>query len=130
VYYRLSIAQKCLRNYFFAIPTLFVFVKCVLLSFYCPEVTLNRVSIAQKLLRSDSWTTGDRNIALFLAGSRAACWSLTFLCFALGSSAAATKKRAEAEKKMTRRPMPKSHEHLRYTWASRGWGEHFSMLTK
>jgi len=27
-----------------------------------------RLSIAQKLLRSDSWTTGDRNIALLLAG--------------------------------------------------------------
>jgi len=26
------------------------------------------LSIAQKLLRSDSWTTGDRNIALLLAG--------------------------------------------------------------
>jgi len=37
---------------------------------------------------------------------RAACWSLTFLCFALRSSAAATKKRAEAEKKKTRRPTP------------------------
>jgi len=27
-----------------------------------------RLSIAQKLFRSDSWTTGDRNIALLLAG--------------------------------------------------------------
>jgi len=28
------------------------------------------------------------------------------------------KKRAEAEKKKNRRPMPKSHEHLRYTYVS------------
>jgi len=37
-----------------------VFVKCVLSSIY-------RLSIAQKLLRSDFWTTGDRNIAFLLA---------------------------------------------------------------
>jgi len=41
----------------------------------------------------------------------------------------AAKKRAEAEKRKTRRPMPKSHEHLRNTWASSGWAAQFPMLT-
>jgi len=46
VFYSLSIAQKCLRSYFFTIPTLFVFVKCVLSPFHRSEVS-------QKLLLCD-----------------------------------------------------------------------------
>jgi len=73
VYYSLSIGQKCLRCKMWTIVFLssrsdleVTYMRYMYNLFLCN--VFYRVSIAQKLLKSDFWTTGDRNIALLLAG--------------------------------------------------------------